>query len=84
MKFEKYFSSFKEYLESNNFSERTVESYCLYVKQFISFIEKYYTRIDSPEKITKDIMLDYQIYLANLKTEKGELLANKTMSSPFL
>ena len=80
MKFEKYLSGFKEYLESNNFSERTVESYCLYEKQFLSFIEKYYSRITSLEQITKDTVLDYQSYLANLKTEKGEPLANKTQS----
>lgn len=80
MKFEKYLNGFKEYLESNHFSERTVESYCSYTKQFLLFIEKYYTRITSLEKITKDIVLDYQHYLANYKNEKGESLANKTQS----
>lgn len=78
MKFEKYLTSFKEYLESSNFSERTVESYTLYIKQFLLFIEKYYQRIDSLEKITKDIVLDYQNYLANYKTENGVPLSNTT------
>ena len=78
MKFEKYLNSFKEYLESNQFSERTVETYCAYAKQFLSFIEEYYQRITSLEKITKDIVLDYQNYLASYKNEKGEPLANKT------
>jgi len=78
MKFEKYLTGFKEYLESNHFSERTVESYTLYIKQFLSFIEKYYSRIISLEKITKDIILDYQNYLANFKTEKGIPLSNTT------
>jgi len=78
MKFEKYLTSFTKYLASNNFSERTVESYTTYIKQFLSFIEKYYQRVDSLEKITKDIILDYQNYLANYKTEKGVPLANVT------
>ena len=49
MKFEKYLTSFKEYLKSNQFSERTVETYCSYTKQFLSFIEEYYSRITSLE-----------------------------------
>ena len=56
MKFEKHLTSFKEYLESNQFSERTVETYCSYAKQFLFFIEEYYPRITSLEKITKDII----------------------------
>jgi len=78
MKFEKHLTSFKEYLSSNNFSKRTVESYTLYIKQFLLFIEKYYQRTDSLEKITKETVLDYQNYLANYKTKKGEPLANIT------
>ena len=78
MKFEKHLTSFKEYLSSNNFSKRTVESYTFYIKQFLLFIEKYYQRIDSLEKITKETILDYQNYLANYKTEKGIPLANIT------
>ncbi len=80
MKFEKYLISFKEYLESNQFSERTVETYCSYAKQFLFFIEGYYPRITSLEKITKDILLDYQNYLTSYKNDKGEPLANKTQS----
>ncbi len=80
MKFEKYLNSFKEYLESNHFSMRTVESYCSYTNQFLSFIDKYYQRITTLEKITKDIILDYQSYLANYKNDKGEALSNKTQS----
>ncbi len=80
MKFKKYLTSFKEYLESNQFSERTVENYCSCTKQFLSYIEEYYPRIISLEKITKDIVLDYQNYLASYKNDKGEPLANKTQS----
>ncbi len=80
MRFEKYLNGFKEYLESGNFSDRTVETYGWCVKQFLAFIEKYYPRITSMEKITKDIVLDYQNYLANYRNENGEPLANKTQS----
>ena len=78
MKFEKYLNGFKEYLEKNSFSERTVTSYFCNGKQFLSFIEKYYSRISSMEKITEDIVLDYQNYLTQYRTKEYEPLSNKT------
>ncbi len=80
MKFEKYLTGFKEYLETNSFSERTVSSYFCNVKQFLSFIEKYYSRIISMEKVTKDIVLDYQTYLTHYRTKENEPLSNKTQN----
>jgi len=80
MKFQKYLNNFQEYLEVNHFSERTVETYCSYTKRFASFIEKYYPRITSFDKVTKDIILDYQNYLASFKSENGELLSNSTQA----
>ena len=80
MKFEKYLTGFCEYLETNSFSERTVSSYCCNVKQFLSFIEKYYPRIISMEKITKDIVLDYQTYLTHYRTRENGPLSNKTQN----
>jgi len=80
MKFEKYLYDFKDYLEVHNYSGRTIETYSGGIKQFLSFLEKYYSRVNSLEKITKDIIWDYQSYLANFKNEVGDLLANKTQS----
>jgi len=80
MKFEKNLYSFKEYLKVHNYSERTIETYLGSIKQFLLFLEKYYTRINSLEKVTKDIIWDYQSYLASFKTEAGERLSNKTQS----
>ncbi len=80
MKFEKYLTGFREYLETNSFSERTVSSYFCNVKQFLAFIEKYYSRIISMEKITKDIVLDYQTYLTQYRTKENEPLSNKTQN----
>ena len=71
MKFEKYLNGFKGYLETNSFSERTVSTYFCNVKQFLSFVEKYYPQIISMEKITKDTVLDYQTYLTQYRN-KGE------------
>lgn len=81
MLFEKHFQDFSEYLRMNNFSERTLESYGSSIKQFLAFIEKYYPRISSLEKITKDILLDYQKYLMNYKTQKGKHLSNTSQAS---
>ncbi len=80
MKFEKYLTQFQGYLESNHFSERTVETYCAYAKRFVGFLDEYYPRITSFEKITKEIILDFQSYLVGYKNEKGELLSNGTQS----
>ncbi len=78
MKFEKYFDAFKEHLEERNLAERTVETYCYNTKRFFHFLEKYYPRIKSLGKVTKEIALDYQKYLGSYKNRKGEPLANKT------
>jgi site-specific recombinase XerD len=80
MKFGKYIDMFVDYLKAINFSERTIESYSAYAKQFLSFVENYYTRIKSLERITKQIILDYQSYLANYKDKRGSSLSNRTQS----
>ncbi|KKL98465.1 hypothetical protein LCGC14_1824110, partial [marine sediment metagenome] len=78
MKFEKHVNTFKEYLEEHNYSERTVETYCYNTNRFLNFMEKYYPRINSLEKVTKEIVLDYQKYLVNYKNREGEPLSNQT------
>ena len=78
MRFEKYFDAFKEHLEERNLAERTIETYCYNTKRFFSFLEKYYPRIKSLEKVTKEIALDYQKYLGSYKNRTGELLSSKT------
>ncbi|MBW8002985.1 MAG: tyrosine-type recombinase/integrase [Planctomycetes bacterium] len=78
MRFEKYFNAFKEHLEERNLAERTVETYCYNTKRFFHFLEKYYPRIKSLEKVTKDIALDYQKYLRSYKNRKGDPLSSKT------
>ena len=80
MKFEKHLTQFQEYLESNHFSERTVETYCSYAKRFIGFLDEYYPRVTSFEKITKDIVLDFQSYLVGYTNEKGQRLSNATQA----
>jgi len=78
MKFEKHVNTFKEYLEEHNYSDRTVETYCYNTNRFLKFLDKYYPRIKSLEKVTKEIVLDYQKYLVNYKNRKGEPLSNQT------
>ena len=46
-----------------------------------SFIEKYYQRINSLEKITKDILLDYQKYIYSYKMDNGLHYSNSTQIS---
>ncbi len=80
MKFDRYLKEFEHYLVACAFSERTIETYALYAKRFTAFLKTYYPRIQSFEKITKDVILDYQNYLSSFKTERGERLSNQTQS----
>ena len=74
MKLEKIVKDYQGYLEILNFSERTIETYCGYVKRFVSFIKTFYPRIQSFDKITKEIILDFQSYIAHLKDKKAHFL----------
>ncbi len=78
MKFERYLADFESYLSAIRLSERTIETYSTYAKRFCHFLETYYPRIRSFERITKDIVLDYQSYLSTHKSPKGRRLCNKT------
>jgi len=80
MKFENHLTQFQEYLESDHFSQRTIETYCAYAQRFVSFLDKYYPRITSFEKITKDIILDFQSYLVGYTNGKGQRLSNATQT----
>jgi len=78
MNYQKYLEAFREYLLVINFSDRTIEKYISTNKELFFFIEKYYQRITSIEKITKDVILDYQRYVSQYKTRKGANLSNST------
>ena len=75
---DRYLIEFTEYLTSVGMSERTIETYSSYAERFVSFLKTYYPRISSFDKITKEIILDYQNYLSNYKASNGKRLANKT------
>jgi len=81
MNYEKQVNALKEYLEMQNYSDRTVDTYTSNTKRFLKFIVKYYFRVNSLEKITKDMVLDYQNYISHAKTKKGEILSNSTQCS---
>ena len=78
MNYQKHLESFKEHLMLLNFSDRSVDTYYKEVTYFINFLEKHYPRITSFEKITKDIIVDYQQFLSQYKTIKGKFLSNKS------
>ena len=78
MMFEKYVLYFEEYLKISNYSESTIFNYKMYLNEFVLFIEKYYPRIQTLQKITKDIIIDYQNNLVEQKNRKGEPLSNST------
>jgi len=78
MTFEQIVHNYKEFLVSQNCSDRTIDSYGSYAKRFINFLQKYYPRVMSVEMITTDVLMDYQNYLSNYEWKNGELLSIST------
>ena len=84
MRFIRHLETFKEELFIKNYSQRTIEKYYASTKAFLNFIDKYYARVKSLNMITKDILRDYQSYLADYKTKKGINLSNRTQSNKII
>ena len=80
MKFQSYYNDLQEYMKKKQFSNRTIESYTLNAKQFFSFLDKFYPRIEKLEKATREILADFQNYLINFTDKKGNNLSNKTIN----
>ena len=80
MRFEKHLNGLEEHLRIAGFSERTVETYGGCTKQFLEFLQEYYPRISSLEKVTKDVVRDYQGYLREYRDGKGSSLSNGTQA----
>ena len=80
MNHERYLNDLKQYLEATHFSKRTVETYTAYAKRFFEFLGEHYPRVSTLERITKDIVLDFQNYLAEYQDEKGDHLSNGTQT----
>ena len=64
MRFEEYLSAFKEHLKERNLSDRTVETCGFNVEKILNFLEKHHPRIDAIEKVNREIVQDYQRFLA--------------------
>ena len=80
MKFLKLVNYYIEHLERNDYSKRTIETYINTLKKFLSFIDKYYSRIDKISQVTKNVILDYYDYLKEKVNFKGRLLTSGTIS----
>ena len=80
MRFEKHLNGLEEHLRIAGFSERTVETYGGCTKQFLEFLQEFYPRISSLEKVTKDVVRDYQGYLREYRDGKGSSLSNGTQA----
>ena len=76
--FESCLSSFQEFLKENNRSERTVETYAYHAQKFLHFLERHYPRIQSPDKVTREIERDYQQYLVAHRDRVGRPLSSRT------
>ena len=80
MNIENVIKEFQDYLESCNCSPRTVETYSSYAKRFAGFLIQHYPRITSFDRVSKDVILDFQSYLAHTKDRRDRCLSNATQS----
>ena len=78
MRFEKHYRAFIDSLEADEASPRTVETYGLGVRQFLAYIETNYPRLTSIQRITKDVLSDYQNHLAIRTSSAGRPLATSS------
>jgi site-specific recombinase XerD len=65
-------------LKEHNRSERTVETYDYHARKFVHFLEKHYPRIQSLDKVTREVVRDYQQYLAGHRDRTGRPLSSRT------
>ena len=72
---DKAIEEFEADMRMRNLSERTIETYGLYVRRFRGFLHGHYPRVTSWERVTKEIALDYQRYVAGTQMDTGELQA---------
>ncbi len=76
--FESYLASFQEFLKEHNCSERTVETYAYHACKFVQFLEKHYPRVQSPAKVTREVVQDYQQFLAGYRDRTERPLSSRT------
>jgi site-specific recombinase XerD len=55
-----------------------VETYAYHACKFVQFLERHYPRIQSPEKISREVVQDYQQYLAGYRDRTGRPLSSRT------
>jgi len=70
--------SFQESLKEHNRSERTVETYSYHAEKFLYFLQRDYPRIQNLDKVTREIVRDYQQYLLNYRDRGGGSLSTRT------
>ena len=78
MKFQKHITAFEESLRSTGASSRTVETYCGNTRLFLAFVEANYPRVRSIQRVSREVVQDYQVHLSGVKTEAGRPLAAST------
>ncbi len=63
-------SKYIESIQISNFSSTTIRSYKFYIKRFLKFLEINQIKIIS--EITKEVLMDYQMYIAQDKNNLGK------------
>ena len=78
MNLHNYLAAFLEDLKDHNCSERTVETYGYHLEKFLRFLGEHYPGIGCLERITREVLRDYQHSLTTYRTREGRPLSNRT------
>ena len=65
--------AFQEHLKRTGYSELTRTTYLGNIRQFITFLNAFYPRIEEVTAVSRDVLIDYQDYLFSLDVYREEM-----------
>ena len=78
MTMEQYVDDFREHLQAEHASPRTVGNYGDCARAFVAFLRASYPRMGSFQRVSHDVALDYQRHLQARKRRDGRPLSSRT------
>ncbi len=78
MTMDQYVDSFREHLQAEHASPRTVENYCDCARAFAAFLRASYPRRITFQRVSHDVAVDYQRHLQGRKRRDGRPLSSRT------
>lgn len=78
MDYEHTIREYCEHLERRGYSPRTIEAHREHLWNLSGFLQRFFPRIARFEEVTRAIIEDYQSFVSDLKTARGQIISNAT------